>query len=149
MGNPQHPTVAFSHTVLWGAVVFQPLITALAPNFHMLDLDLHGHGGSGYRSPLTAEAMAADYADLLTHLGLSKVTWIGYSLGSMIGLRLALRQPALLDKLVLIATNGRADTSPLAAQTRQLWDLFRTGLTILLRPRDLCPTAPIGGCLSP
>ncbi|MCE7987083.1 MAG: hypothetical protein DYG89_38410 [Caldilinea sp. CFX5] len=37
------------------------------------------------------------------------------------------RQPALLDKLVLIATNARADTSPLAAQTRQLWDLFRAG----------------------
>lgn len=127
IGDPQKPTVALAHTVLWGAEVFQPLITALAPDFHILDLDLHGHGGSGYRTPLTADEMAADYAGLLAHLGLSKVIWIGYSLGSMIGLRLALRQPALLDKLVLIATNARADTSPLAAQTRQLWDLFRAG----------------------
>lgn len=127
IGDPNNPTVALSHTVLWGAEVFQPLITALAADFHILDLDLHGHGGSGYRTPLIAEGMAADYAGLLAHLGLAKVTWIGYSLGSMIGLRLALQQPALLDKLVLIATNARPDPALLGTQTRQLWDLFRAG----------------------
>lgn len=78
-GNRKNPTVALSQTVLWGAEVFQPLITALAADFYILDLDLHGHGGSGYRTPLIAEEMAADYAGLLAHLGLAKVTWIGYS----------------------------------------------------------------------
>lgn len=126
-GDRNHPTLVFAHTILWGAEVFEPLIAALVPHFYIIDTDLHGHGQSGYRTPLTIEEMADDYAQLITQLAIAPVTWIGYSLGSMIGLRLALQQPDLLDKLVLIATNAQRDHSPLVAQTQQLWDLFRAG----------------------
>jgi len=126
-GDPSKPTVVLCHPVLWGAEVFAPLIAALTPDFYLLALDLHGHGGSGYRTPLIVEEMAADYAQMLDQLGITKATWIGYSLGSMIGMHLALQQPAWLDKLVLLATNARQDATPLTAQTRQLWDRFRAG----------------------
>ncbi|MEZ4860152.1 MAG: alpha/beta hydrolase [Caldilineaceae bacterium] len=127
VGDRDKPPVLLAHTVLWGAEVFAPLIAALAPDFYIIDTDLHGHGESSYRTPLTIAEMAADYQQLLTQLGLSQVTWIGYSLGSMIGLHLAIQQPTLFDRLVLMATNARSDASPLSAQTRQLWDLFRAG----------------------
>jgi 3-oxoadipate enol-lactonase len=127
VGNSDRPPLVLAHMVLFGAEVFAPVIAMLAQHFHILDVDLHGHGGSGYCVPLCIEEMADDYHQLLVELGFSRVSWLGYSLGSMVGMRLAMRQPALIDKLVLMATNARSDHSPLAAQTRQLWQLFRAG----------------------
>lgn len=127
IGDRTRPPLVLAHTVLWGAELFAPLIATLAPHFHILDTDLHGHGGSGYRAPLRIEEMVADYAQLLDKLGVAPVAWVGYSLGSMIGMRLALRRPELIDKLVLMATNARREPAELGAQTRPLWDLFRAG----------------------
>jgi len=127
VGDRNKRTLVLLHTVLWSADVFDHLIATLAKDFHIIDIDLHGHGQSGYRTPLRIEEMAADYHQFLTQLGLSKVTWIGYSLGSMIGMNMALRYPDLFHSLVLIATNARRDETQLGKQTQQLWDLFRAG----------------------
>jgi pimeloyl-ACP methyl ester carboxylesterase len=127
VGNSNRPPLVLAHTVLWGAEVFAPVIARLAQHFYILDVDLHGHGRSGYRDPLCIVDMADDYHQLLAELGFSRVSWLGYSLGSMVGMRLAIRRPDLIDKLVLMATNARSDHSPLAVQTRQLWQLFRAG----------------------
>lgn len=127
VGDRTRPPLLLAHTVLWGAELFAPLIAKLAPHFYILDTDLPGHGGSGYRTPLRIEEMVTDYQQLLDHLGLSTVSWVGYSLGSMIGMRLAIRQPQRIGKLVLMATNARCEPTELGAQTKQLWDLFRAG----------------------
>lgn len=127
VGQRNKPPVVLLHTVLWGAEVFDQLISTLVTDFHLFVLDLHGHGESGYRTPLTIEDLVEDYAQLLKQLGLAKVIWIGYSLGSIIGMRLALHHPDLIARLVLIATNAHSDTSPVGQQAVQLWELFRAG----------------------
>ena len=127
LGNRAKPPLVCLHTVLWGAETFDQLISTLTADYHLFVLDLHGHGASGYRTPLTIEDLVEDYAQLLKQLGLFKVIWIGYSLGSMIGMRLALQHPTLIERLVLIATSARSDTSPVGQQAVQLWELFRAG----------------------
>lgn len=128
LGNRDKRTIVLTHLVgLWGSEVFDHLVSELEDDFHIVTVDQHGHGQSGYRTPLTLEEMTADYYQLLTKLGLSNVIWVGYSIGGMLGMRLVLGHPETIGSLILIATNARRDPPPLREQTEQLWELFRDG----------------------
>lgn len=127
LGSRDKRTIVFTHPVLFGSEAVEALASELADDFHLVLLDIHGHGASGYRTPMTLEEMAADYYQLLTKLGLSKVVWVGYSIGGMIGMRLALQHPEAIDSLVLMATAARPDPPELREQTWPLWEMFRDG----------------------
>ena len=126
-GNKNKHTIVFAHPLLFDSTVFDPLVPELANDFHIILLDIHGHGKSGYRSPLTLEEMTADYYELLKTLNFSKVTWVGYSIGGMIGLRLATQHPQLIESLILMATSAQLDQPQIREQTGQLWQMFRDG----------------------
>lgn len=125
-GNGEH-TLVFIHPVLFDSTVFDPLVSELENDFRLLLLDVHGHGKSEYRAPLTLEDMTDDYQHLLVNLNLSKVTWVGYSVGGMIGMRLAVQHPELLDSLILMAASARLDPPKIREQTWWLWQMFRAG----------------------
>ena len=113
--------------MLFDSSVFDQLVSELGSNFHLIILDLHGHGESGYRSPLTLEEMAEVYFQLLTRLGISRFSWIGYSVGGMLGLCLVLQHPEAIESLILIAAIARLDPPELGQQTLALWQMFRDG----------------------
>lgn len=127
VGSRDNHPIVFAHAVPFGPEVFDHVVSELSDDSHLIVLDIHGHGGSGYRTPLTLEDMADDYYQLLNKLNLSNVTWVGYSIGGMIGMRLALRHPGTIGSLILIATSARPDPPQLSAQTWQLWEMFRDG----------------------
>ena len=128
LGSRDKPTILFSHLVgPWSSEVFDPLVAELISDFHVVTVDQHGHGQSGYRTPMTLEEMTNDYYELLTRLNLSKVIWIGHSLGGMIGMRMAMSHPQSIESLILIATTARLDPPQLREQTWRLWELFRDG----------------------
>lgn len=126
-GNRNERTIVFAHPLLWGAEMFEPMITDLAKDFHVVAVDIHGHGNSGFREPLTIEQMTDDFNILLEKLDLPKAIWLGASIGGMIGMRLALAHPEKLDSLILMVTNARLDEPEIKRQTTQLWELFRDG----------------------
>lgn len=126
-GNKSAHTIVFSHPVLFDSTVFDPLVSELENDFHLILLDMHGHGASEYRVPLTLEEMSADYHILLASLNLSKPTWVGYSIGGMIGMRLAVQHPELFDSLILMATSAHLDSPRIQEQTWWLWQMFRAG----------------------
>jgi 3-oxoadipate enol-lactonase len=125
-GKGDH-TVVFTHPVLFDSTVFDPLVSDLEDDFRLIILDTHGHGKSEYRAPLTLEEMTDDYHQLLINLNLSKVTWVGYSVGGMLGMRLAIQHPELFESLILIATSARLDPPKIREQTWWLWQMFRAG----------------------
>lgn len=127
LGSRDKRSVVFAHTALFDSAVFDQLALELVNDFHLILLDIHGHGESGYRTPLTLEEMTADYDHLLTKLSLRKVIWIGHSIGGMIGMRLALAHPEAIESLVLIATAARRDPPQLREQAWPLWEMFRAG----------------------
>ncbi len=127
LGNRNQRTIVFSHALLWGSEVFDHLVTELVDDFHIILVDIHGHGNSGYRTPMTLEGMTDDYYQLLTKLDLSKVIWVGFSIGGMTGMRLALQHPEIIDSLILIATTARLDPPQIREQTWKLWEMFRDG----------------------
>lgn len=127
LGSRDKRTIVFAHTALFGSDVFDHLASELVNSFHLILLDIHGHGESGYRTLLTLEEMTADYYHLLTRLNLSNLIWVGHSIGGMIGMRLALAHPEVIRSLVLIATTARLDPLQVREQAWPLWEMFRAG----------------------
>lgn len=82
----------------WGAHA-----TALAREFRVITVDLPGHGRTGTGDParMTVERTADDLAEILRRMAASPASVLGYSFGARIALRLAVAQPADVDRLVL------------------------------------------------
>ncbi|MGH7527594.1 MAG: alpha/beta fold hydrolase [Gemmatimonadales bacterium] len=55
--------------------------------------------------PLTFDQMADDTAELLRQLGIENADFFGYSDGGNVALRVAMRHPDLVRKLVVLGTN--------------------------------------------
>ena len=127
LGSRDHPTIVFVSSLLWSADTFSELITELAKEYHLVIPDLHGHGASEYREAMTLEGMTDDLYLLLRTLRLPKVVWFGCSIGGMIGMRLSLAHPEVLDSLVLMATSAQLDPSTIRGATLHLWKMFRDG----------------------
>jgi aminoacrylate hydrolase len=106
------PTVLLSSGLGGAAHYWSPQIPALAKDFRVIAYDQMGTGRSGGElSPDYAISdMAVEAADLLDELGVKKAHFIGHALGGLIGLRLAVDRPALVDRLVLV--NAWAKTHP-------------------------------------
>lgn len=82
------------------------LLQALGRSFRLLCPDNRGTGSSqlGDPSALTIDAMAADLQRLLDALGIERAAVAGWSMGSYVAQRLALRSPARVRALVLLAS---------------------------------------------
>lgn len=76
----------------------------LAREFRVISMDLRGHGLSGKpRDPARyGAAMAEDVVRLLDHLGMRKVQLVGYSLGGIVALKLAVTHPERWRSVVLM-----------------------------------------------
>jgi pimeloyl-ACP methyl ester carboxylesterase len=80
----------------------EPLLPTLAKNRQVIAAELEGHGRTAdLDRPLSYEQMAEDVAGLLEQLEIEQTDVFGFSLGGMTALRLAVRYPDLVRKLVV------------------------------------------------
>jgi len=113
--------------MFWGADAFDEMLAELAKDFHVVAVDIHGHGASGYRDTMTLEGITEDFYLLLEKLSLRKVIWLGCSIGGRIGMHLALAHPEAIDSLILMSTTARPDPPEIKEPMSRLWELFRAG----------------------
>src|SRR5689334_15156391 len=111
--SPNAPTLVFTHSLVWDSSMFDQLIEGLKDDFNIINIDQHGHGLSGYRTPLTLNDMARDYRELLDALNLPAVHWLGLSMGGMVGMRLAHLYPETVLSLTLMDTSARPERAEL------------------------------------
>lgn len=93
---------------------FVPTIPGLVDaGFHVYAIDFPGHGFASKRADIDyrPRGFATFVAGVLDQLGLSKVHFLGTSLGGQVAARIACDRPELAASLVLIGTMG---ISPLA-----------------------------------
>jgi pimeloyl-ACP methyl ester carboxylesterase len=83
---------------------YDDVVPALAAKFRVIRMDGRGAGDSERPAAgHTIEQYAADVIGMADHLGLNRFTYIGHSMGGVIGYELGLSFPQRLDRLVLIA----------------------------------------------
>ena len=83
----------------WDAVVPQ-----FKDWYRCIVMDARGAGDSSHPdSGYTIQQFAADVIGMADFLGLEKFTYIGHSMGGVIGMELGLTYPERLDRLVLVA----------------------------------------------
>src|SRR5262249_39703025 len=84
--------------------MFADLSSALTQNHQVIGVDLYAHGRTALTDrPIRFEHLADDITGLIHYLGLEKADLLGYSLGGMVALQAAIRQPERIHKLVLIS----------------------------------------------
>ena len=86
---------------------FAELLAILAGRFHVVAIELQGHGRTrDINRPLTYEGMASDTAAVLDGLGIEHAALVGYSMGGGVALQVALDRPELVDGLVFAGGAG-------------------------------------------
>ena len=100
------------HGGIHAGEIFGAILPALSAGRRVITVDLQGHGHTAdIDRPLRAELMADDIAALLDNLGLEQADVMGYSLGGLVALRLAIQHPARVRRLVLVSVGFRRDGS--------------------------------------
>lgn len=97
------PPVVLVHGLGGSLHAWYGVMQNLALHHHVIALDLSGHGRSGGGGGgFSIERWARDVEALLGALEVPPVTLVGHSLGSLVAQQLALRNPELVDALVLL-----------------------------------------------
>lgn len=114
------PAVLMLHGFLMDLAMFDAQVASLAPAYRCIRFDSRAFGATGWDGqPFTLYDTVSDAIGLLDVLGIRKAHLIGMSMGGYAGLRLALRHPDRLDRLVLIGAKHREDAPQGKAQYRE------------------------------
>jgi 3-oxoadipate enol-lactonase len=109
-GDQHRPVVVLSHALATSMDIWAYQLPLLAHRFRVLLYDLRGHGGSAAPGDsYTMHELASDLAALLDHLRISRATFVGLSIGGMVGQVFALEYPEKLSGLVLCSTGSRTE----------------------------------------
>jgi 3-oxoadipate enol-lactonase len=85
-------------------------VPALSKHFRVITYDNRGAGrSSAPDKPYSIAGMADDLGALLDEIGVAKANVLGFSMGGYIAQEFALKYPARLDKLILLATAPNID----------------------------------------
>ncbi|MEM9772911.1 MAG: alpha/beta hydrolase [Cyanobacteria bacterium P01_D01_bin.73] len=102
---------------------------SLGKKYRVIMPDLRGYGRSQVRSPFVMTDHLDDLVELLSQRGISQCIVLGWSLGGIIAMELALRFPERVTGLVLVATAAR----PRGAHPRTQWhELLFTAIAALI-----------------
>jgi pimeloyl-ACP methyl ester carboxylesterase len=107
LGSADAPPVAMLHGLVSGNMAswYSPIATPLSGTQRVLLYDQRGHGGSTVpRCGFDLDTQARDLQAVLAHFGCGAgpVDLVGHSMGALIALRFALRQPQRVRRLVLV-----------------------------------------------
>jgi 3-oxoadipate enol-lactonase len=105
-GKEGKPWLVLSHSLACTVRMWDPQVAAFQDRYRILNYDMRGHGASAAPSgAYTLDMLADDVVGLMKELKIERATYIGLSIGGMIGQTLALRQTKLFDKMVLADTS--------------------------------------------
>lgn len=127
------PVVMFAHSLGSDLSIWAAQRSVLVARHTVLCYDLRGHGGTqAGDGPYSFELLAADALALLDALRIDQASFVGISLGGMIGQALALAAPARLEKLVLADTACRYPPEAQAAWPERIRQIGAGGLEPLI-----------------
>ncbi|HEX2177281.1 MAG TPA: alpha/beta fold hydrolase [Nocardioidaceae bacterium] len=103
----QGPALLLLHGLGCDHHTWDPVLTQLSRHFTVIAPDLLGHGRSDKpRGDYSVAGNANGMRDLLTVLGIDKVTVVGHSLGGGVAMQFAYQFPERTERLCLVAPGG-------------------------------------------
>jgi pimeloyl-ACP methyl ester carboxylesterase len=102
LGGAGRPPLVILHGFLGSSRNWQTAGADLAARYHVCALDLRNHGASPHAEEMTYEAMMGDVLAWLERQGWDSATVLGHSMGGKVAMLLACRQPARVDRLVVV-----------------------------------------------
>jgi len=102
------PPLLLLHGHPWTHVTWHRVAPLLAPRFTLVCPDLRGYGGSSKppttpdHAPYSKRAMAGDMLALMRTLGHERFTVAGHDRGAYVAFRLAMDEPAAVERLVVM-----------------------------------------------
>lgn len=101
------PALLLIHGIGHDHRTWLPALPALAEHFTVIAPDLLGHGSSDKpRADYSMGGFANGMRDLLTVLGINRVTAVGNSLGGGVAMQFAYQFPERTERIVLVAAGG-------------------------------------------
>jgi pimeloyl-ACP methyl ester carboxylesterase len=112
------PAIVFVHGFCQSSAYWTPTLARVAERgARAMAVDLPGFGASAHSAgPYTMEGLADSLAAHLDACGLERVVLCGGSMGGVVAQHFALRHPARLERLLLVATGGFTPNVPLALE---------------------------------
>ncbi len=134
-GDENRPAVVLSHALATSMEIWAYQLPLLAHRYRVLCYDLRGHGRSATPgNSYTLEELASDVARLLDHLQIPRATFVGLSIGGMVGQVFALRYPDKLSGLVLCSTGSRTEPQAKATIEDRIQKVRAEGIESQVQP---------------
>ncbi|GAA4358246.1 3-oxoadipate enol-lactonase [Angustibacter luteus] len=107
-GRADGPPLLLGSSLGTTGVMWQPQVDRLAEAWRVVRYDHRGHGGSDVPAgPYSLDDLGGDVLALLDRLEIERTSYVGLSLGGMVGMWLAMHAPQRIDRLVLVCTSAR------------------------------------------
>jgi 3-oxoadipate enol-lactonase len=112
-GPQDAPVVVLSNSLGATRGMWDPQVPALAERYRVVTYDTRGHGASpAPAGPYTLDDLVDDLVALLDRVGAERAHVAGVSLGGMIALRLAAREPHRVHRLAVLCSSAKTDPQP-------------------------------------
>jgi 3-oxoadipate enol-lactonase len=109
-GAPDAPVVVLSNSLGATRGMWDPQVPALAERYRVVSYDTRGHGESpAPPGPYTLDDLVDDLVALLDRIGAPRAHVAGLSLGGMIALRLAAREPQRVHRLAVLCSSAKTE----------------------------------------
>lgn len=129
------PVVMFAHSLGSDLSIWAAQYSALAGRHTALAYDLRGHGQTAVTpGAYDFDLLAEDALALMDALKIDTASFVGISLGGMIGQALALKAPERLEKLVLADTTAAYPPEAQALWPERIRQIEAAGLEGLVQP---------------
>ena len=110
-GDPGGHPLVFANSLGTDLRLWDPILHLLPDGLRIIRFDNRGHGLSDpLPGPYAMDDLVQDTAQLLDHLGVRNSTFVGLSIGGMIGQGLAATRPDLIGSFVLSNSAARMGT---------------------------------------
>lgn len=112
-GPADAPVVVLSNSLGATRGMWDPQVPVLAERYRVISYDARGHGESpAPPGPYTLDDLVDDVVALLDEVGAERAHLVGVSLGGMTAMRMAVRDPARVHRMVLLCTSASTDAAP-------------------------------------
>jgi 3-oxoadipate enol-lactonase len=104
-GAENAPVLMLSNSLGTDLHMWDPQVAEFAKSFRLIRYDRRGHGQSSVpQGPYSMEMLGRDVLGILDALKISKINWLGLSMGGMVGQWLGANAPERIDRLMLSNT---------------------------------------------